>query len=251
MILGKRPTALYGPGHTAFFRSAAAVFLGVAMLFASMLGTPVPADAHRAIVFAWVEGDTVHTESSFGGGRPVHEGTVVVYDAGSGEELLRGTTNNKGEFSFKVPAKTSLRIVMEAGEGHRAEWVVKDDEIEQAASGSGTGSSASESGFGGSPEAEKASVTTTEPADSAAKAAVAEDAVPEGSHLTEERLRAVVEEIVGRKLAPVKKQLAEAQSGGPSLAEVIGGIGYIIGLVGIAAYFSARRKNKGGSGHDS
>jgi nickel transport protein len=37
--------------------------------------------------------------------------------------------------------------------------------------------------------------------------------------------------------------LAESRKQGPTVTEIFGGIGYIIGLMGIAAYFKNRRKN--------
>jgi len=89
-------------------------------------------DAHRVIVFAWVEGDTVYVESKFNGGKKVKAGKIVVTDPG-GNELVKGTTNAKGEFSFKVPKKTDLKIVLLAGEGHRAEWTLPVAEIETPA----------------------------------------------------------------------------------------------------------------------
>ncbi|MGD9362169.1 MAG: hypothetical protein PVH85_25095, partial [Desulfobacterales bacterium] len=60
------------------------------------------ASAHRVNVFAWVDGDTIHVESKFSGGKKVKTGKVVVMDPRS-VELLSGFTNDQGEFSFKVP----------------------------------------------------------------------------------------------------------------------------------------------------
>lgn len=89
-------------------------------------------DAHRVIVFAWVEGDTVYVESKFNGGKKVQAGKIVVTDP-QGTELVNGKTNEKGEFSFTVPKKTDLKIVLLAGEGHRAEWTLPLAEIETPA----------------------------------------------------------------------------------------------------------------------
>jgi len=93
-----------------------------------------PAGAHGVYVFAWVEGDTVYVESKFSGGKRVNAGKIIVTDP-QGTELLDGTTNQKGEFSFKVPKKTELKIVLLAGTGHRAEWTIAAGEIEMPAAG--------------------------------------------------------------------------------------------------------------------
>jgi nickel transport protein len=91
-----------------------------------------PAHAHGVSVFAWVEGDTVFVESKFSGGKRVNAGKIIVTDP-QGTELLAGTTNEKGEFSFKVPKKTELKIVLLAGTGHRGEWTIAAGEIEMPA----------------------------------------------------------------------------------------------------------------------
>ena len=91
-------------------------------------------DAHRVNLFAWVEGDRVYVESKFSGGKRVNAGTITVLDA-AGTELLSGITDENGTFSFKVPKKTDLKIVLEASTGHRAEWTVAASEIAASASG--------------------------------------------------------------------------------------------------------------------
>ena len=89
-------------------------------------------DAHGVNLFAWVEGDTVYVESKFSGGKRVKAGKIIVTDP-QGTELVKGTTNEEGEFSFKVPKKTDLKIVLLAGAAHRAEWTVSAAEIEMPA----------------------------------------------------------------------------------------------------------------------
>ena len=83
-------------------------------------------------VFAGVEGDTIFVESKFSGGKRVNAGKIIVTDS-QGTELLTGTTDENGEFSFKVPKKTELKIVLLAGTGHRAEWTIAAGEIEMPA----------------------------------------------------------------------------------------------------------------------
>jgi nickel transport protein len=87
-----------------------------------------PALAHRVLVFAFTEGDTVHTESKFVPKTPVRQGKVTVLDQKTGKELLTGQTDDQGKFSFKIPPeaqKTDLKIVVEAAMGHRGEWLLK------------------------------------------------------------------------------------------------------------------------------
>ena len=91
-------------------------------------------EAHRVNLFAWVEGDMVYVESKFSSAKPVKSGKIIVSDS-VGTELLNGTTDENGKFSFKIPRKIELKIVLEAGTGHRAEWTIAADEIERPAAG--------------------------------------------------------------------------------------------------------------------
>ena len=51
----------------------------VALFFLACLLIASPVRAHRVIIFGWVEGDLIHTESKFSGGKKVKNGTVVAY----------------------------------------------------------------------------------------------------------------------------------------------------------------------------
>jgi nickel transport protein len=51
-----------------------------------------------------------------------------------------------------------------------------------------------------------------------------------------------IEKALDRKLAPILRTLAEMQEQKIRLTDVLGGLGYILGLVGVAAYYGSRRK---------
>jgi nickel transport protein len=187
-----------------------------------------PAHAHGVSVFGWVEGDTVYVESKFSGGRKVKAGKIIVSDS-QGAELLTGTTNDQGEFSFKIPKKTDLKIVLLAGAGHRAEWLIPASEIEM-------------SNKEKVPLEEKTAKNEfAAPLKSKIDTGAAENVQPL-SGLTEKDLQAVVEEAVEKKLKPVMKILVESKQAGPRVKDIFSGIGYIIGLVGIVAYIHSRKK---------
>ncbi|UCF73426.1 MAG: hypothetical protein JSW35_02930 [Deltaproteobacteria bacterium] len=184
----------------------------IVLFFASILiiSTALPAVAHRAIIFAWVEGDTVFTESKFSGGRRAMNAQVLVLDR-EGKQLLEGRTNDKGEFSFKIPKLTDLRIVVTAGTGHQGEWTIPESEIREA----------------GAVLEEK---TTGEPSQ------------PVAPGLGKEEIKDLIDDSLDRKLRPIVRMMTESQSQGPSVNEIVGGIGYIFGLMGVALYFKSRGK---------
>ena len=67
----------------------------IILLLASILviSTPLPALAHKAVIFAWAEGDTIITESKLAGGKRAIDAQVLVFDR-EGKQLLEGRTNN-------------------------------------------------------------------------------------------------------------------------------------------------------------
>ena len=189
-----------------------AVVLGVSFFL------PGDAGAHRVNIFAWVEGDTVLVECKYPDGREVYEGVIRVLDS-AGKELLNGKTNTKGEFSFKAPKQDDLTIVLEAGMGHRADWPLSKQDLAPA------GESAVPSAP--APKTEAPSPAAKESAPGAASP------LPAG-------IDQAIEKALDKKLAPVLRMLAEMHEQKVRLTDVLGGIGYIIGLVGVAAYFKRK-----------
>jgi nickel transport protein len=88
----------------------------------------MPAFAHKINIFAWVEGETVHTESYFPDGRVVQNGTVSVYDS-KDSILLKGVTDQEGLFSFPVPKRDDLTIVLDTSMGHNAIYHLSAEEL--------------------------------------------------------------------------------------------------------------------------
>ena len=83
--------------------------------------------AHKVNVFAYVEEDTVYTESYFPDGKKVNGGTIEAFDS-EGNKLLEGKTDIDGQFNFPAPRPGNLKIVLNASLGHRAVYTVSTDE---------------------------------------------------------------------------------------------------------------------------
>ena len=65
------------------------------------------------------------------------------------------------------------------------------------------------------------------------------NAAPGG--LTRDDVEAVVNAALDAKLAPIKR--AVLGQSGPGVVEIVGGIGWIFGLAGVAAYFRSRPRD--------
>ena len=172
--------------------------------------------AHKINVFAWVEADTVFVEGYYSRSKKANNALVEVFNE-AGQKLLEGRTNAKGEFSFQIPEKTDLRVVLSDGAGH------KDDFIVYASSPGGTGSSPS-----------------SEPAQELSRSVAESVSVSADLH----QLETIIDGALDRKLDPVIKLIRDSRKEGPGVTEIVGGIGYIFGLFGVFMYFKSRKERK-------
>lgn len=171
--------------------------------------------AHKVYLFAWIEGEMVHTDSYFPNKKKVIGGLVRVFDS-SGRKLVEGKTDEGGAFSFKIPKKTDLRIVLEATMGHKTEYLLPADEVPEV-------------------------TTTSEQTNGRIKLKKDQSSAP--VQVNVELIRIMVEKALDSRLKPISKTLAEMQEEkGPGFTEIIGGIGYIFGIMGLILYFINRKK---------
>ena len=192
-------------------------------LLALILFFPGNARAHRVNIFAWQDGDQIRVECGFNRSSRVRNGKITVY-SGNGEQiLLEGHTDENGNFSFPVPEMTQngVRIRIDAGEGHQNEWLMPADEFGHRAD---------------SPDA----AAVDRPATASVPSAVSNNvAIPA---LSPEQIRSIVRQELSEQLAPIRRDLASQVNADPGLRDIVGGIGWILGLVGIALYFRSRRR---------
>jgi nickel transport protein len=184
--------------------------------------------AHRVNVYAWVDGDTIYVECKFAGGNKVRSGKITVIDP-QGVELLSGLTNDEGEFSFKIPKRTDLKIILNAGQGHQGQWTIRAAEMENLPSGTAQDTGAEKA----SPSEQKSAV---------AKTFVDTGGAMSGTDIKRKELEATIESVLDRKLKPITRMLADIRQEGPTVKDIFMGIGYIFGLVIVAAYFYSRKK---------
>jgi nickel transport protein len=205
----------------------AAIFIA----FALSCGALSDAWAHRINVIARVEGDTIVVEGYVSGGAKVADMPVEVFDS-SGKKALQGRTDAKGVYSFKLAeipnVRGDLRILLRGGMGHDAEYVLPASELP-----------------GSSPP--------PDPAPPPDKKETGESAKPSRSVEAPdlEVVKSAVSKAVEEKIEPLVKMLGnqhklllEQQTKGPGIAEIVGGIGWILGIVGIAAYFKSRNRKE-------
>ncbi|MDR1660047.1 MAG: pollen Ole e 1 allergen/extensin family protein [Desulfovibrio sp.] len=198
-----------------------------ALAAALLLLAALPAFAHRVNIHAWLEGDSVQVRCAFSRGSPVRNGRVAVYAATDGEELLNGATDDKGFFRFPVPVRareSGLRIRINAGEGHENEWRMEAREF--AAREIPT------------PETNTAVPTARRDGGHAAEspASAGLDAA------SPQEVRRIVSELMEANLAPLRRDLAALANPEPGIREIVGGLGWLVGLAGLVLYFRSRKR---------
>lgn len=199
------------------FAKRALALAMLAVVFVALLSSP--ALAHRVNVFAWLDGSELVVESSFSRGQKVEGGRVEVFAVDSGRLLLTGRTDAQGLARFPVPPEAQdhdLRIVVQAGQGHRNEWLLPAG---QYAAGPTSPAPA-----------------TSDPASSRSDIANGQTVI----QISPAELEGLIEAALEAKLAPLRQTLASQAEQGPGLRDIIGGLGWVMGLLGIALYFRSR-----------
>ncbi len=180
--------------------------------------------AHKTHVFAYVQGKAIQGEVYFSGGSPAREATVAMFDP-SGKKLGEATTDEKGEFSYQPRVRCDHRVVFDSGDGHAAEYTVAGGELPADLP----------TPANPAPQAE----TTEKPdADESPVELVTQSPEP-----NEKELHATIEAAVARQIIPLRKQLDRYEQK-TRLRDILGGIGYILGLMGLTYYLLSRRNQK-------
>ena len=186
-----------------------------------VLITSAPALAHHLSVFAYLSGRDIVVQASFGHNRPVVGGEVSV-KTGSGKLLFQGKTDGRGMLRFPRPQLSpddTVKITVNSGPGHQGSWTMTTADL-----GNGT-------------------AATKIPADSNSAIQPASHSSPMTLSKEEQRyLSRLVSEAVAREIEPLKAMMARQMESGPSLQNIIGGIGWLVGLGGLAAAWASRNK---------
>jgi len=195
------------------------------------------AHAHKVNIFAYAEDGMIHSESYFVDGTKCKNSLIEVLDERTGARLLEGKTDEDGKFSFKIPKVTSLKLVLHASMGHQNEYTLGEDEVRESM------------GVKQPPKEVKVKETaksfskTAEPGVKTDKSLAGNGAAGAPRGMSEPEMEAMIEKVVDSKLKPVMGILVKLQESSekPRLTEIMGGIGYILGLMGLAMYLKNRR----------
>ncbi len=194
--------------------------IAASLLACTVILATTPVLAHKINLFAYAEGPVIHGQAYARGGDPVGHASVVAFDS-AGEKLGEATTDEQGDFTLPARFRCDHRLVLDAGAGHTAEFTLSAEELPRDLPG--------RSSDAGSEEIGEAPQPTTR-----AAAAI--------SPVDHEDLTARLESI-DRQIVQLRKQL-DGYEQKTRLHDVLGGLGYILGLMGLAYYFLGTRRKR-------
>ncbi len=196
---------------------------GVLLLTFALASLPVA--AHKLQVFAFAEGDRIEGTAYFAGGAKATGARILIRDA-EGRTLAQLTPAHDGSFSYRARTPIDHLIVAESGDGHRAEWRITAPELAGGfPTADATGSTHVTSPVNLTPTEMNSAQSTESPTPPAIG--------------VDPALIAAIDRAVARQVRPLREQLITVQDE-IRLRDILGGLGYILGLTGFALWWQSR-----------
>ena len=181
------------------------------VLIMLMLWFVTPASAHKVIISVYSGGTMIEGEIGFSNGDMAKGTAVDVFD-GDGNKIGETKTDDDGFFIFEPTASVDHIFRANMGAGHVAEIIMPANELPTNLV-SGTGGQVQ-----ASPVNNKSEQQAVQPLEQ----------------------QALLADLIRQEIKPLRKEIA-AYKEKNDFQSILGGIGYIIGLVGIWFYVAARR----------
>jgi hypothetical protein len=235
------------------------------LLLGALFSLSTVAAAHNVVSGVYADGMNIEGEIGFSSGLMAESGVVVEVFNEAGEKLGETQLDNNGLFTYT--AKTVEKHIFKAdlSSGHIAEMALEADELSDAglklvAKGAATDiatgaapanvaaavmagpngvsqvANASAGGFA----KQSAGASTQTAADNGVEVAgiVVTNA---GTAISAAELQSLIRSAVAQQVRPLQKELS-AYKEKVMLRDIAGGLGFIFGLFGVAAWASSRRK---------
>ncbi len=188
---------------------------------------PRPCGAHKLMIYASAAGETISGSVYLDSGARLKDLTVRVQGP-DGQKLGQVSTNEEGEFSYRADMRCDHVFVAHTPAGHRATYTVEASELPVSLP-------RPEGSQGGAAAEQRNAAESGEP----------DSSVPEAgkAQLSREEIRSIVEEAVSRQLRPLRRDMQKRRSE-VQIRDVLGGVGYIFGLMGIILYLKKLRRDR-------
>ncbi|MCX8030310.1 MAG: hypothetical protein N3A59_01850 [Thermodesulfovibrionales bacterium] len=184
--------------------------------------SPFPAKAHKVNVYAYSYGEVVHTEGYFADGSKCKGCDVVIYDSTTNKFIAEGKTDENGMFSFQKPDAYAIKIILKGGAGHQSSYLLtlkdhpKKDSLKNKIK------------------------------DELSKDALLDLSLSQKEKsqcLKQSDIEFLINQALDKKIQPLTDQIAMLHEDirKASILQIIGGIGYIFGVMGLVLYFKSKK----------
>lgn len=175
----------------------------------TLASDPANLHAHALRVFAASEGQHIVGSAYFAGGAKA-PGVQISASTRDGQRLAQLQTDASGNFSYAPGIVADQVIRADAGDGHAAEWIIPASDL-------------------GTPPSSALSPLTAPAQEVMVNPAGA--TCPPG-----------IEQALARQLRPLREQLLRLEEQ-RRLQDILGAIGYLFGIAGLALWWRNRRLN--------
>jgi len=183
-----------------------------------------PVYAHTIKIFAMSEGDKISGYVYFPGGGRAQQVQVNI-DSSSINKPDKVITNLQGEFTYQVIDRTDYVLTVNTDDGHRTEYTIKADELSE-----NLPSLPIQNG--------KQEILVEPPSSSLVKPIESVNT----TSLSTIELSNLLEKTISHQLRPLREQL-EGYEAKTRLHDILGGMGYIFGIMGLIFYLGTRNRS--------
>ncbi|EIJ41998.1 hypothetical protein BegalDRAFT_1095 [Beggiatoa alba B18LD] len=161
-----------------------------------------PVYAHKVKLFVSAEGLTLHGYAYFSGGNSVQNIPVLIQDM-AGNSIGTVQTDAQGKFTYVLSQAQAVQLSINTGDGHQASYQLQ---------------------------------FSTQPSATVVKTAPLAEKMPADTAV----LSTLIEQAVYQQVQPLREQLEHYEEK-VRLHDILGGLGYIVGILGFWFFVQGRR----------
>ena len=188
------------------------ILLSCALLFASLFS--IYAAAHNVVGGVYATGFEIEGEAGFSNGSMANAGTIVKITDQAGIPLGEVLTDDEGFFTFTAKKRITHVFKINMGAGHQLTMQLPAEELPESLS---AGSSSIQS--------------TNNPSLSVSN---------EIPVIANQTTSLMLEKAIAKQIKPLRQEIQSLKEKS-GLRDIIGGIGYIFGLLGLVAFLRERK----------
>ncbi len=179
----------------------------------------IPVAAHNVVGDVFAIGDTIEGEVAFSNGTYAKEGTEVVVMSSDGQMLGETTTDGEGVFSFQALSPIDHIFDIDLGEGHKISLTLEAKDLRFASA-------------------------VTDQAEQAQRLDASNEVASVG--VSAQELELLIRRAVADQVKPLQREIREYKASA-KWHDVLGGIGFIFGMVGLGMYMLVRKEKRAAS----